>query len=62
MVKEAKFYEKLSDGRVRCFLCRHRCIINDGGAGICGVRRNNSGVLYTMVYDYPVALNVDPIE
>lgn len=62
MLKEALFYEKLGDNKVRCRLCRHNCILGDGKVGICGVRKNQGGVLYTLVYDYPVAINVDPIE
>lgn len=34
-MKEAMLYEKLSDSRVRCNLCVHRCIIADGKKGIC---------------------------
>ncbi len=62
MIKEAKFFEKLAGGKVKCFLCRHNCIIKEGSKGICGVRKNEGGTLYTLVYDYPVAVNVDPIE
>lgn len=38
-MKEAMLYEKLPDNRVRCNLCAHRCVINEGKKGICGVRR-----------------------
>ena len=62
MMKEARFYEKLENNKVQCHLCRHNCIINEGKFGICGVRKNEKGVLYTLVYDYPVAIHVDPIE
>jgi pyruvate formate lyase activating enzyme len=61
-VHEAKFYEKLSDERVRCTLCPHDCVIADGGRGACGVRYNDRGSLYTLVYDKVVAREVNPIE
>ena len=39
------------DGRVRCELCAYRCIIRPGSRGICQVRENRDGTLYTLVYD-----------
>ncbi|SMC16953.1 pyruvate formate lyase activating enzyme [Desulfacinum hydrothermale DSM 13146] len=61
-MKEARFYERLEDEAVRCALCCHRCVIKEGKAGICGVRRNEGGTLYSLVYGRLVAANVDPIE
>jgi len=61
-MKEAMFYERESDSRVRCGLCRHRCLIGDGARGICAVRENRGGTLYSLVYGKLVAENVDPIE
>ena len=61
-MREAMFYEKMSDGKVRCGLCRFRCLIGDGSRGICGVRENRAGTLYTLVYGKAVAEHVDPIE
>ena len=62
MKKEAMLYERLEDGRVRCFLCAHECKIADSKAGVCGVRENVEGTLYTLVYARTIAANVDPIE
>ena len=59
---EAYLYETLSDQRVQCRLCRHRCVIKDGRRGICGVRVNQKGQLKTLVYGQLIARNVDPIE
>jgi pyruvate formate lyase activating enzyme len=59
---EAKYYVKLEDNLVQCTLCPHNCVIPDGFRGICGVRENKGGKLYTLVYGKPVALNIDPIE
>lgn len=61
-MKEAYLYEKLEGFEVTCFLCEHRCKIPDGKKGICGVRENNGGILYSMVYGKVSALNIDPIE
>jgi pyruvate formate lyase activating enzyme len=47
---------------VQCTLCPHRCVIADGQRGICRVRENRAGRLYSMVYGNPCAIHVDPIE
>ncbi|MDO9081320.1 MAG: AmmeMemoRadiSam system radical SAM enzyme, partial [Desulfuromonadales bacterium] len=61
-MKEAMFYEELPDNRVRCGLCRFRCLIADGARGHCGVRENQDGILYSLVYAKLCAENADPIE
>jgi len=61
-MKEALFYEKLEGGKVKCGLCRFRCLIAVGRRGLCGVRENRDGVLYSLVYGISVAEQVDPIE
>lgn len=69
MTKEAILYtkEKSSSasgagGKVRCGLCNHHCLINDDNKGICGVRKNQGGKLYTLVYEKAIAENIDPVE
>lgn len=59
---EAMFWAKAEGGKVRCSLCRFRCLIAEGQRGICGVRENTGGVLYTLVYGRSVAEQIDPIE
>lgn len=59
---EARWYEKLEGEQVRCRLCAHECRIRDGHLGICGVRKNQAGTLFTLVYGHTIAQNVDPIE
>ena len=61
-MKEALLYDRMESGQVRCRLCRHGCKIKDGAKGICGVRVNQEGTLYTLVYDRVVSTNIDPIE
>ncbi|MBU4312628.1 MAG: AmmeMemoRadiSam system radical SAM enzyme [Candidatus Omnitrophica bacterium] len=62
MIKEAMFYEKLGGNRVQCGLCSHRCKIDPGSFGVCGVRKNTGGRLDTLVYGEVIAAHVDPIE
>jgi len=63
VLKEAIFYEKIEDNTVNCNLCSHRCrSIADSKTGICGVRENRGGTLYSLVYGKLVASSVDPIE
>ena len=61
-MKEALLYDKLEDQKVRCNLCNHRCLIGEGKQGLCQVRVNQGGTLYSLVYGKLVAENVDPIE
>jgi len=61
-MKEALLYEKRAEKAVQCRLCNHECIIQDGRFGICMVRQNKDGILYTHVFDRIVAEHVDPIE
>jgi pyruvate formate lyase activating enzyme len=61
-MREAMFYEPLTQGRVLCTLCGLYCKIADGHRGACGVRVNVGETLYTLVYDRVVARHVDPIE
>jgi pyruvate formate lyase activating enzyme len=61
-MQEALFYDQENDGQVRCRLCNHHCLIKEGRCGLCGVRENQKGVLYSLVYGKVVAEHVDPIE
>ncbi len=60
-MKEAWLYKKNKKG-VECELCPHGCSISDGRRGLCGVRENRQGILYSHVYGELVAHNIDPIE
>ncbi len=59
---EARLYEKLDEERVHCHLCAHECRIQEGHQGVCQVRENRAGTLYTLVYGQTIAQHVDPIE
>ena len=58
---EAMLYEKKENKRVKCNLCGHRCPINEGKTGFCLVRRNDQGILKSLVYGKAVSAAVDPI-
>ena len=60
-MKEAMFYKKLKDKKVKCVLCPKNCVISDKSRGNCLVRFNENGKLYSLVYEKPSAVNVDPI-
>jgi len=61
-MKKALLFETLKENTVKCDLCDHRCVIKEDKRGICGVRENRRGTLYTLVYGRLIAQNVDPIE
>lgn len=60
-MKEAMFYEQLENA-VKCGLCARGCTISEGQLGICRVRKNIKGKLYSLVYGKLCSLAVDPIE
>lgn len=60
-MKEAYLW-KTEGGKVRCSLCNHRCLISEGKTGVCMVRQNQAGKLYSLVYGKVIAANIDPVE
>lgn len=61
-MKEALLYKKTDKHKVHCYLCHFNCVIAPGKRGVCCVRENIDGTLYTLVYDRIIARAVDPIE
>lgn len=62
-MKEALFYEKLDDGKVKCLLCPKYCLIASGKAGFCRARKNTDGILYAVNYGQTASQPcLDPIE
>lgn len=59
---QARCFERLGEGVVRCFLCPHHCRLKDGQVGICRVRSNQDGNLLTYNYGEITSLALDPIE
>ena len=58
----ARLYSPLEDGKLRCELCAHRCLIPPGQKGLCRVRENRDGELIALSYGRLIAAHVDPIE
>lgn len=61
-MREARFYQVGKNGVIQCELCAHQCRIKAGRRGLCGVRENRDGVLFSLVYGHLVAEHVDPVE
>lgn len=61
-MKEAMFYQTEEDKHVVCQLCPHFCRLKPGQVGICGVRQNIDGKLFSLVYGKAIAVHIDPIE
>ena len=60
--KEALFYTKNHDHSIVCELCPRNCKVPHGGHGYCRVRVNRNGRYFSIVYNRPCAIHLDPIE
>ena len=58
----ALFQEKVENSKVKCILCPHECVLADGATGICHARKNINGTLFSLAYNRPCSINIDPIE
>jgi pyruvate formate lyase activating enzyme len=61
-MKEALFYIKLENLDVKCELCPHNCILENGKIGNCKVRKNVNGTLLSENYGKLSGYHLDPIE
>lgn len=61
-MEEAQFYKKLKNNETQCELCHHFCRIQAEQTGVCGIRKNKKGELYSLNFGLPIAQNIDPIE
>ncbi len=61
-MQEAMFYKKIENKKVECKLCAHFCQISNDRRGICKVRENREGILYSLVYGKAISSAIDPIE
>lgn len=62
MNKEAQFWQSIEGLAVQCYLCPHNCKIPEGKTGICGVRKNQQGMLFSEIYGEVTGYGLDPIE
>ncbi|MCS7150871.1 MAG: AmmeMemoRadiSam system radical SAM enzyme [Endomicrobia bacterium] len=62
--KQALFWQVVDEKQkiLQCTLCPRECILKPSQRGYCTVRININGKLYTMSYNHPVSIAVDPIE
>ena len=60
-MKEALFWRKEGEG-VRCELCPHYCLVREGKKGLCRVRMNEGGILWSLNYGKVASVALDPIE
>ncbi len=61
-IKVARYWIKIDEETVQCLLCPRKCILMNGVRSFCRVREPYKGTLYTLVYQTPCAVHVDPIE
>jgi pyruvate formate lyase activating enzyme len=61
-MKKAMHYSKLKEKTVQCHICPRKCIIKPNKHGFCRARKNEKGILYSLVYAAPCSVNIDPIE
>ncbi|MBU2523493.1 MAG: AmmeMemoRadiSam system radical SAM enzyme [Nanoarchaeota archaeon] len=61
-MKRALFYKKIKNKTLQCRLCPRFCILKENELGKCKVRKNMGGILYSLSYEQPVAMHIDPIE
>ncbi|MGD8241033.1 MAG: hypothetical protein PVH68_20945, partial [Armatimonadota bacterium] len=62
MKVEARLFDRLGGGAVRCRTCQRRCVIPRGHEGWCRTRRNEDGALYSVIYGEVSSMSVNPIE
>ncbi|MEA1913907.1 MAG: AmmeMemoRadiSam system radical SAM enzyme [Campylobacterota bacterium] len=55
-------YFKKENEKLTCLLCSHYCKLKPNQTGICGVNKNTGSKIECLVFGYPAALNIDPIE
>ena len=61
-MKKAAFFHKIDRKKVQCVLCPHKCVLLPDQKGICQVRKNVKGDLFTENYERLCSVALDPIE
>lgn len=59
---EARYYERLGDGRTRCLVCPNGCVRSSGERSRCRARENRDGTYYSLVYGLPSVVHFDAVE
>ena len=58
---ESRFFEETGNG-VRCTICSHLCVIQEGKRGVCMTKENQGGKIISLTYGQLSSLAIDPIE
>jgi len=63
-MKKAELFEVVDSQKkiIKCKACAQECVISPGKLGLCGVRKNQEGILYSLTYEKLIAQHIDPIE
>jgi pyruvate formate lyase activating enzyme len=61
-MKKADYWQKTKDGKIRCLLCPHHCVIPPDKTGLCLVRQNTGNELTAVCYGVISSAQIDPIE
>ncbi|KKN30860.1 hypothetical protein LCGC14_0829850 [marine sediment metagenome] len=56
-----RLYED-KEGRLKCLLCPHFCLLKEGESGKCLVRKSDGEKIYLAAYGYLTNIAVEPIE
>ena len=60
--REGYLYKKLKNGKVVCGICPNSCILDHRDRSVCRSKVNIDGILYSLAYGNPCAVNLDPVE
>ncbi len=58
----ARHWQRVEDGRIRCEVCPHRCVLGEGQQGRCIVRQRVGDRMVLTAYGRTSGFCVDPIE
>ncbi|WP_413112515.1 AmmeMemoRadiSam system radical SAM enzyme [Thaumasiovibrio sp. DFM-14] len=61
-IHATEYWQRLSDGRVRCEVCPRYCTLRDGKRGACFVRQAQDGEIVLTSYGRSSGFCIDPIE
>lgn len=61
-MKEGILYKKTLNNKIICEVCYRYCNLNENQIGFCKVRKNIKGKIYSLVYNKPSVICLDPIE
>lgn len=56
------YLQKDEGGKLRCLLCPHSCLLDEGENGKCGVRVVKGGAIHSWIYGKVSSAAIDPIE